>query len=87
LKQEVREYWECHAEALSPGMGYHPGTEEFFEEVASHRYRVEPCVLEMAEFDRWEGKRALEVGCGTGTDLRQLPRAGARAWGGEREMV
>lgn len=81
MKQRVREYWERHPNALARGMGHEPGTKEFFGAVAAHRYTAEPCILEMAEFDRWAGHRVLEVGCGMGTDLRQFARGGATVIG------
>src|SRR5215207_9410039 len=81
LKESVRRYWEKNPNAAGIAEGYDSKTRAFYEVVASHRYRVEPCIPEMAEFDRWNGKLVLEVGCGMGTDLRQFAAGGARVIG------
>jgi SAM-dependent methyltransferase len=81
LKQSVREYWEKNPNAAAIAGGHDSHTRKFYEVVAAHRYRVEPCIPEMAEFNRWKAKRVLEVGCGMGTDLRQFAAGGARVVG------
>jgi 2-polyprenyl-3-methyl-5-hydroxy-6-metoxy-1,4-benzoquinol methylase len=53
------------------------GTKEYFDEVEQRKYFVEPHILRFAEFDRWKGKRVLEVGCGIGTAVVSFARAGA----------
>ena len=53
------------------------GTREFFDEVEARKYYVEPHIPGFAQFERWRGKRVLEVGCGIGTDTINFARAGA----------
>jgi SAM-dependent methyltransferase len=53
------------------------GTREYFDEVEQRKYFVEPHIPSFAEFDRWKGKRVLEVGCGVGTATISFARAGA----------
>lgn len=80
-KEEVREYWERHPNAVNIGTGLIHGSKEFFEAIERHRYTAEPCLQEMAQFSRWREKRVLEIGCGIGTDLRQFSRGGAKVVG------
>src|SRR5579863_7697807 len=81
LKDSIREYWGKNPNAASIGGSRPRDSREFYEKVAEHRYRTEPSIHEMAEFDRWAGKFVLEVGCGMGTDLRQFAGSGAQVVG------
>jgi ubiquinone/menaquinone biosynthesis C-methylase UbiE len=53
------------------------GSKEYFDEVEARKYFVEKHIPAFADFDRWKGKRVLEVGCGIGTDSINFARAGA----------
>jgi 2-polyprenyl-3-methyl-5-hydroxy-6-metoxy-1,4-benzoquinol methylase len=74
---DVQRYWD----ARPCNIRHSPkpvGSREYFDEVEARKYLVEPHILAFAEFDRWKGKRVLEVGCGLGTDSINFARAGAQ---------
>jgi 2-polyprenyl-3-methyl-5-hydroxy-6-metoxy-1,4-benzoquinol methylase len=73
----VREYWNarpCNIRHSTKAVG----SKEYFDEVEARKYMVEPHIPAFAEFERWRGKRVLEIGCGLGTDTINFARHGAR---------
>lgn len=74
--QDVRNYWNarpCNIRHSTAEIG----TEEYFNQVEARKYFVEPHIPGFAEFEKWRGKKVLEVGCGLGTDTINFARAGA----------
>ena len=72
----VRDYW--NRRPCNVRHGTAPiGTREYFDQVEARKYMVEPHILAFTEFDKWAGKKVLEIGCGIGTAAVSFARAGA----------
>jgi len=74
---DVQRYWDarpCNIRHSAKPVG----SKEYFDEVEARKYFVEPHIPAFAEFERWRGKRVLEVGCGIGTDSINFARGGAQ---------
>ena len=79
-KSAVRDYWDacpCGSSEVTPGIS----EPEFFREHARMRYGREPHILKLAEFEKWKGRRVLEIGAGIGADFTRFRKAGAYAVG------
>lgn len=78
-KELVKEFWQqaaCGENALlsSP-------TKEGFQRQSELRYQLEPFILEFAGFDKYRGKKVLEIGVGLGADHQKFAEAGAVLYG------
>jgi len=80
LKDEVRDYWDNEA-CGTWFSDKEKFTKEYFEEIEKARYEIQPEIKPFAEFDKFPGKKLLEVGVGAGTDFLQWVRGGTRAYG------
>lgn len=72
----VKEYWDrrpCNIRHSTQSVG----SKEYFDEVEARKYLVEPHIPAFAEFEKWRGKKVLEIGCGIGTDTVSFADHGA----------
>jgi 2-polyprenyl-3-methyl-5-hydroxy-6-metoxy-1,4-benzoquinol methylase len=73
---EVQKFWDkrpCNIRHSTKPLA----TREYFDEVEKRKYFVEPHIPAFAEFEKWRGKRVLEIGCGLGTEATNFARHGA----------
>lgn len=63
---EVKKFWDDRPCNIRHS-GKDIGTKEYFDEVESKKFFVEPHILDFTEFSNWKGKKVLEIGCGLAT--------------------
>lgn len=80
LENRIKRYWNNQPCNIKHGSS-EPGSLEFFQEVSSRRFRVEPHIPEFAGFHLWQGQRVLEIGPGIGSDAAEFSRNGAEYYG------
>lgn len=81
LKQHIRSYWDDK----QTGLWYskkQEGTKEYYDEVEQKRYSTYyPYIPKIVEFEKYRGKKVLEIGVGMGIDLKQFVQNGADTYG------
>jgi SAM-dependent methyltransferase len=76
LKEQIRGFWNQKPCGTFGNAPENPD-KGYFEKIRSRRYKLEPFIKEMADFESWRGKKVLEIGCGVGTDGVEFAKAGA----------
>lgn len=74
--ESVQRYWNdrpCNIRHSTAAIG----SRQYFEEVEARKHFVEPHIPGFAQFETWQGRKVLEIGCGIGTATMCFARAGA----------
>jgi SAM-dependent methyltransferase len=77
-RQAAQDQWNRIACGELPG---DKTTIDYFDAVTADRYRQQPWMHAYFGYERFAGKRVLEIGVGQGTDLTQFANAGAECHG------
>jgi SAM-dependent methyltransferase len=73
---EVKNFWNsrpCNVRHSSKEIG----SKEYFDEVEKKKFFVEPHIKSFSQFNLWNGKKVLEIGCGLATAGINFARYGA----------
>jgi ubiquinone/menaquinone biosynthesis C-methylase UbiE len=79
--QQVRDYWESNP-LLSLELPENYGDEQFFKEFERIKFEdIEPYSLQYWNFNAYQGKKVLDIGCGPGWYTVNYARGGANVTG------
>jgi len=76
-KKNIQEFWTKNVPGFDViSKDYSPEQKEFYLAVDKHRYKYDSYILPLLESFVKEGDNVLEIGCGLGSDSRQIARKG-----------
>jgi SAM-dependent methyltransferase len=78
-KQAAVEQWT--ADPCGPESVHEPGTQPYLDDLLAGRRSYAPWMDEILDYDRTQGLRVLDVGCGQGIDVIRYALAGASVTG------
>ncbi|MFB0527755.1 MAG: hypothetical protein ACETVT_02630, partial [bacterium] len=82
IKEQYKEFYTNIEKTLQRGVVDLPqDSKEFCEATEKYRYSHYPYFKDLMEFDKYNGKRVLEVGVGEGVDHLQFIKNGAKLFG------
>lgn len=80
--KDVEKFWDsrpCNVRHSNKEIG----TKEYFEDVEKKKFFVEPHIINFTNFQDWNKKSVLEIGCGIGTAAINFAKNGAEYTGVE----
>jgi ubiquinone/menaquinone biosynthesis C-methylase UbiE len=79
LKSQIKDFWNeasCGEELLLPSKD-----QEGFNQQRLKRYQLEPEIVAFADFEKYRGKKVLEIGVGLGCEHQMFAENGADLYG------
>jgi ubiquinone/menaquinone biosynthesis C-methylase UbiE len=77
-REEAQKQWNARACGELEG---DKGAPEYFHRVEADRFRQQAWALDYFQYEKFAGRRVLEIGVGQGTDLMQFAKGGAHCYG------
>jgi SAM-dependent methyltransferase len=76
----VRAYWNAHIHDLDIST-HSPGTAEFYRDLDAYHFEKLHHLRRLVDFDGWNERDVLDVGCGAGVEVIRFARGGAHTTG------
>jgi ubiquinone/menaquinone biosynthesis C-methylase UbiE len=74
-KEAVHDFW--NKNSCGEALYLRGNSSDAYQKQADIRYKLEPYILDFADFDQYKGKKVLEIGVGLGADHQKFAEAGA----------